>query len=128
MRWADRPDAAGRGRAQLAVDVVGFGLAVTLSAFVLFWPSPPGDVPFPYADKVVHALVFLAVAWTGRRVGISVRALAIGLVLYAIGSELFQHLVLSERSGDWTDVVADLIGAAAGLVIARPRRSTTRAR
>jgi VanZ family protein len=69
-------------------------------------------------------LIFLALALTGYRVGFTLRALAIALVLYAIGSELFQHLLLPERSGDWTDVVADLIGATAGLAIARSRRAT----
>ena len=51
-----------------------------------------------------------------------------GSCAYAVGSEVVQHTLLPDRSGDWTDVVADLVGAAVGLLLARARRSRARGR
>ena len=113
MRWADRGL---------------FVAALAGSAFVLLWPSAPGPPLFPYADKLVHVLVFLALAWTGRRAALPVRPLAVGLLAYAVASEVIQHSLLPGRSGDWTDVVADLVGATAGLVLARRPAQAGRAR
>jgi len=124
MRSADPTE----GQWPYALDRMLFAGALAVSGFVLFWPTSPGESPFPYADKVVHALVFLAVAWAGSRVGLPVRALGGALVTYAVASEVLQHTLLPDRRGDWTDVVADLAGAAAGLVLARPRRRSERAR
>lgn len=130
MRWAEPADAdpSGTRRAPGSIDIALFGLACAVSAYVLFWPDPPGEVPFPYADKLVHAAVFLAVAWTGSRVGLPLRAFGIALVAYAIGSEVTQQTLLAERSGDWTDVIADLVGAGVAFTVARPRSPRTRKR
>ncbi len=128
MHSADPGDAESGRRPPRRLDLVVFGFVVALSAYVFFDPSPPGEAPFRYADKVVHAVLFLAVAWTGARAGLEFRALAIGLVAYAIGSEVIQYAFLSDRSGDLSDVAADLVGAAAGLAIPRSRGQIMRAR
>lgn len=118
--------AGGDGRRRL--DVALFGAAVAISVFVLLWPNPPSAPMFAYADKLVHAGVFFALAWTGRRTGLPLGALAVGLVAYAVGSEVAQQTLLPERQGDWTDVVADLVGAAGGVLAARSRRTSARGR
>jgi hypothetical protein len=39
------------------------------------------------------------------------------LVVHAVSSELIQHWLLANRSGDPADVAADLVGIAVGLLI-----------
>jgi len=55
-------------------------------------------------------------------------ALVVGLVAYAVATEVIQQTVLPDRQGDWTDVVADLVGAAVGLLATRSWRTRERAR
>jgi hypothetical protein len=106
---------ASRGRAERAA----FVLAVAVNLAVLYWPGSVGGGGVPYADKVVHVLVFAAVAWTGLRAGIPARWLLPLLALHAVTSELVQDRLLAQRSGDPADVVADLAGALAGTLLAR---------
>ena len=85
-----------------------------LSGYVLFSPSSGGPPLFPQADKVVHATLFALLAVTaGLRLGAR-RAVLLAVVAYAPASELVQALALPTRSGDAVDVVADLVGTAAG--------------
>jgi VanZ family protein len=99
-----------------------FGVVMLLSAVILFWPTVPGPPLFPYADKVIHFLLFAALAWTGARAGLPVVAVAIGLTAYASLSEVIQGALLPGRSGSWSDLAADLLGVALGLIAARPGR------
>ena len=93
-------------------------LALVASAVLLFAPSGPDGPGVPGLDKVVHALIFLAVAGTARwRLGPGPVLLA-AVVGYAVLSEVVQGVLLSGRSGDPYDVVADLVGAAAGWLLA----------
>ena len=85
-----------------------------LSVYVLFWPSSGGPPVFPQADKVVHAALFALLAGTaGLRLGART-AVLLAVVAYAPVSELVQAFALPTRSGDPVDVVADLVGTAAG--------------
>jgi VanZ family protein len=91
---------------------------------VLFWPSPAGSgVTLPGADKLVHAGLFLLLAGTAAlRHG--ARPVVLLLVLgYAAASELVQAVLLSERSGDGWDLLADALGAVVGHELVR-RRAT----
>lgn len=74
----------------------------------------------------MHALLFGALAATTRwRFGPGL--LGLGLVAaYAVVSEVVQGVLLSTRSGDPYDVVADLLGAAAGWLLARRLLARTR--
>lgn len=111
-----------------------FGGVMVVSLAVLFAPTAGGPQPFPYADKVVHLLLFAALAWSGQRAGVPVATLGVALVVYAVISEVIQATLLRQRSGDWTDVAADLIGLAGGLLAGarrehfscRPRREQGR--
>jgi hypothetical protein len=103
------------------LDRVVFGGAVAVSMVVLFAPTTGGLPLFPYADKVVHAATFGLLGWTGSRVGLPPWPLFTGLVAYAIGSEVVQATLLPDRSGDPTDVLADVAGAAAALLVAAAR-------
>jgi len=109
-----------RDRALLAVVVVAHML-------VLYWPRA-GEGGVPHLDKVVHALVFGAVLWAGRRAGIADRWLVPLLLAHAVLSEVLQAWLLPGRSGDPADVVADVAGVALAMLLRpgtrrdRPRR------
>lgn len=104
------------------------GLAVVLQLVALYAPDAPGSSSgIPYGDKVVHAVVFalpVLVAGIGRRSWWPVVAV-LGAV-HAPMSEVIQHALLPQRSGDPWDVVADLVGlglASIGVVwVVRQRR------
>lgn len=95
---------------------------VLLSLYVLFTPRTGGDGLFYGSDKVVHAVLFGLLASTTRwRFG-PVTAGVVALLAYAVVSEVVQGLLLSTRSGDPYDVVADVLGALLGwLLTARLR-------
>ncbi len=87
---------------------------------MLFVPRAPTPGPdLPGLDKAVHVVVFAVLALAAcRRFG---RRTTVALALsgYAIGSEVVQAALLRGRSGDVLDVVADLVGATLGWVIAK---------
>ena len=90
-----------------------------LSVVVLFSPSDGGVSLFPGSDKVVHLVLFAALAATCRwRFGDRPAALA-ALASYALVSEVVQGVLMATRSGDPLDVVADLLGVAIGWLAAR---------
>lgn len=93
---------------------VPFALAVAVQLAVLYWPravGTPGALPL---DKVVHALVFGAVAWTGVRAGLRPGPLVIVLLAHAVLSEAVQDTLLPGRSGDPRDAAADAVGTLLG--------------
>jgi hypothetical protein len=98
-----------------------FATVVLVSLVVLFAPqsaTPSTTLP-PGTDKVIHMALFAALAWTGRRAGLPVVGLAIGLVTYAVGSEVLQGALPIGRSPDAVDAVVDTVGIAVGLIAAR---------
>ena len=94
-----------------------FAVAVLVSLAVLF--APASDVPSapPGVDKVVHGLIFLALALTGRWAGIRQSVLGAALISYAVVSELVQGLSPLERSMSVGDLLADVVGVVAGLAL-----------
>jgi hypothetical protein len=98
------------------VDRLLFAGAIVIQLIVLYVPRGPG-VGVPYADKAVHVAVFAMVVWTGRRVGLPGVLLALIFVAHAVVSELVQVTLLPERSGEVSDVIADLVGVAVGLTV-----------
>jgi len=118
---------------------VFFGLLVVSTCAML---TPGGAVPTQgLDDKVMHGLVFLALAVTGRWAGYAALPLAVALVGYAGLTEVLQTVLPINRDGDPRDLVADGIGIVIGLVLVElaawrggppgsppaPRRSRSRA-
>ena len=105
---------------------IAFAGVVALSLVMLF--SPASDVPsgFAYSDKLVHFLLFAALAATGRLAGIPPLPLLLGLMAYAGLSEILQSVLPLDRRGDVRDAVADVLGALTGLgavvLVSRNRR------
>ena len=105
-----------------------FAVAVLFSAYVLFVPTTAGAPVFPYADKVVHLLLFALLAATARwRFGPSAGVVA-AVVAYAALSEVVQAVALPTRSGDLADLVADVAGIALATVLADRARRPSPAR
>lgn len=99
-------------------------LAVGVQFVVLYLPrvsTPSTGLPL---DKVVHVAIFAAVGALGVLAGVPLRWLIGLLVLQAVASEVIQGWLLSNRSGDWADLVADLLGIALGVGGAYWWRST----
>jgi hypothetical protein len=97
-----------------------FVVAVVVQLLVLYWPRAVGAGGVPGLDKVVHAAVFAAAAWTGRAAGVAGWPLAVALGAHAVVSEVLQAQVLPARTGDPVDVVADLAGIAVGMLLVAP--------
>ncbi|MGR6965531.1 VanZ family protein [Geodermatophilus sp. URMC 61] len=93
-----------------------FAVVVLVSLAVLF--APADDVPSspPGVDKLVHLLLFAALAGSGRWAGARAGVLAVLLVVYAAVSEVVQGLSALERSASVVDWVADVVGVLAGLL------------
>jgi hypothetical protein len=107
---------------------VTFAVAVAVNVLVLYWPSAPGTGGIPGLDKVVHVLVFLAVAWTGVAMTLPAGPLAAVLVVHAVVSEIVQGRWMAARSGDPRDVLADVVGVAIGVIGATWRHDRPRDR
>ncbi|MFD3400419.1 VanZ family protein [Kribbella sp. NPDC058693] len=94
---------------------IGFVAAVALQLYGVYSPREAGPhVGIPQIDKVAHAFLFAAVAFTGLKVGVPARWLLGALAANAIVSELVQHWLLPQRDGDPLDALADLAGVAIG--------------
>jgi hypothetical protein len=93
-----------------------FAVVVLVSLAVLF--APADDVPSapPGVDKLVHLLLFAALAGSGRWAGAPAGVLGVLLVAYAAVSELVQGVSALERSASVADWVADVVGVLAGLL------------
>jgi hypothetical protein len=94
-----------------------FAVAVAVNLVVLYWPRAVSQGGIPYADKVVHIAIFAIVVAAGLWARVPVVWLVSLAVVHAVSSELVQHWLLANRSGDPADVVADLVGVAIGLLI-----------
>jgi len=95
---------------------LAFAGVLALSLVMLFSPAS-GASDIAVSDKLIHFLLFTALAVTGRLAGVPIVTLAIGLAGYAGASELLQAALPIERDGDVRDAVADVLGVATGLVL-----------
>ncbi len=91
-------------------------LAIAISLIILFKPGGDGPLPFPQADKVVHATTFalLALGLWWRKV--SWKLILAASAAYAVSSEIIQHFFIPGRDFELLDIAADTAGA--GLVVA----------
>lgn len=98
-----------------------FLLCVVVHLAALYLPgAAAGAVPMPPGtDKVTHMAVFGAVAWSGLWAGLPAVPLLGVLVVHAPLSELVQASLVTGRSGDGWDVVADVVGVLVGALAAR---------
>lgn len=94
-------------------------VAVALQLWGIYRPTPPPSEPgLPHLDKVFHAgsfalPVILLLLLIGR---IHLLVVAV-FALHAVISEVIQAAFYTQRAGDPTDTLADLIGTALGVAI-----------
>lgn len=109
-----RAPAAAGWRALLVLQVVVVG-------WLAFDPHPPTEGVEVW-DKLQHAAAFAVMAgtaflgWPGR-----LATAAAGLLAYGAFIEVVQTCI-PERSGDWHDLLADAVGIAFALLLARALR------
>lgn len=102
-------------RPRLARTVFALLLGISLAMFL----TPGEDVPQTGPnDKVVHALIFVALAVAGRWAQVPWPALGIGLASYAALTEVLQATLPIHRDGNVPDFLADAIGICVGLLLA----------
>jgi len=98
---------------------LGAGVVLVVLVVVMsLWPSPP-KVALSHADKLVHALAYLMLmAWFGQLCGGGRDRLAwlVGLIVLGGVLELAQGL-MSTRSAEWADVLANAGGAFVGWLV-----------
>ena len=92
-----------------------FAVVVLISLAVLFAPQAEVPPAPPGVDKLVHLVLFAALALSGRWAGIGRSVLAPLLVLYAAVSEVVQGVTPLQRSASLADLLADVLGVLVGL-------------
>ena len=105
---------------------LGFFGLVVVQLLAVYWPKVDVQGPVTWTDKVVHVLLFLAPTVAGLLAGLR-PGWVVGLVaLHAPVSELVQHFLLPNRSGDVWDAVADLSGVVIGVTLVMVWRARRR--
>ena len=97
---------------------VAFTAVVVLSLVVLFTPASGVPTDVAVSDKLIHFLLFAALALTGRWAGLPAAYVLVGLVAYAGVSEVLQSTLPIQRDGDVRDALADSAGVLTGLAVA----------
>ena len=96
-------------------------MVVLVSSMVMLF-SPASEVPkdYPLNDKFIHALIFFTLGITalGARLGRWAFTIVV-LAGYAATSEVLQEVLPIGRDGNWGDLVADFLGLALALGLAR---------
>ena len=95
-------------------------LVSMLMPVMWFWPDRREFVSwFIGVDKWLHAITFVVLAlwFAGQYRRGSYWRIGVGLVFFGIFVEACQRLV-TYRSADWFDVVANTLGIVAGLLVA----------
>ncbi|GGC66009.1 VanZ family protein [Hoyosella rhizosphaerae] len=104
-------------------------LTFVVVCIMLFSPASESSVAIPHIDKVVHAVMFAALGFTSRLARIGIVASTVWLGVFAVISEIAQGLMPFGRTADPWDVVADVVGALAGILLHhfafRPKRAPT---
>ena len=95
-----------------------FGVALAVQLLALYVPRAPREGGGHGVDKLVHAAIFAAVVWTGRRAGLPLRWVVVLSALHAPFSEWFQAHFEPHRDGSVSDAVADLVGVSIGALLA----------
>lgn len=92
---------------------------VLLVTWLCLRPSAGGEQLFPNADKLHHAVAFLALA--GLLLALVERrhyaAVCVALLAFGGAIEVAQYLMPYGRSAEWADLAADALGVALGLAL-----------
>jgi VanZ family protein len=99
-------------------------LLLLMLALVICWfafvPDPPPSVDTGW-DKLNHVLAFSALSFTAWFAWGTARRRAAGVMFGALAYGVFIEVIQSRipgRSGEWPDLLADVIGIAIGIAAA----------
>lgn len=100
------------------IGILSVFLAAAVTPALWFWPDI-FQSKFPLMDKWLHILsfLFLFLWFSGQYKRSSYWRLAVGLTIFGILIELCQRMI-SYRTAEWMDLVADLFGIGIGIIIA----------
>jgi VanZ family protein len=90
---------------------------VVAQVLALYWPRIDVQGPVTWSDKVMHVLLFLLPVVAGLLAGLRPVYVVGAMAIHAPVSELVQHYLLPNRSGDVWDAVADLTGVVLGVTL-----------
>ncbi|NIL76015.1 MULTISPECIES: VanZ family protein [Rhodococcus] len=93
-------------------------ISMTAALIILFTPASGVPSGFQHSDKIIHFLLFTALAYSSRFAGISVARTAAWIVAFAVASEILQAVLPLGRTGGVDDALFDVLGVGAGLLIA----------
>ncbi|UII76967.1 VanZ family protein [Flagellimonas sp. HMM57] len=99
---------------------------ITILSLFSFSGIDTGGVTIPYADKMVHFLFYLIFAILGcfflrertqggLTIGKAVLSILFTAITYGIFIEVLQYMVTTDRMAEFGDIVANTIGAIAGV-------------
>ncbi|MDO5682896.1 MAG: hypothetical protein Q4G46_08725 [Propionibacteriaceae bacterium] len=95
-------------------------VSVVLQCVGLYSPggSTPIVLPIPHLDKIVHVGLFAVPVFLLLWAGVRHRVVLPLAALQVLASELIQARWVPNRTGDWQDALADLIGIGLGVLAA----------
>ena len=93
-------------------------LTLAIVPAIWLWPQDPATV-WRLSDKWLHGLTFavLALWFSGQYAREAYWKLALGLLAFGALIEVCQRMI-SYRTAEWNDLLADLLGIVVGLLIA----------
>jgi len=100
--------------ARLPRTVFALLLGISLAMFLTPGDGVPEGGP---DDKLTHLLIFTSLAVAGRWAQAPPVPLGVGLVAYALVTEVLQAVLPIDRNGDPRDLLADVTGILLGLFL-----------
>lgn len=99
-----------------------------LFAFVLASSPKPPAIPGDLSDKQLHLMAFLVLATLAAFAfpRVSLIRLFLGLAVFGAAIELIQAIPALGREASWLDWLADVLAAAAALILSGSTRAALR--
>jgi VanZ family protein len=96
-----------------------FAAALVLHVLALYSPGTPGDSASTGVDKMGHTAMFAILIAPLLCLGAPLGSTLLAATGYAVVSEFIQAFAVPHRSGDFGDLLANLLGIALGWLIWR---------
>jgi len=91
---------------------------------------PPGSFNIPYADKIIHFIFYLGFGFLGSLcfrertkgslgIGKTIKIVLVLAIVYGIIIEILQYTITTDRMAEFGDVLANTLGAFAGIGLIR---------
>ena len=93
-------------------------LTLAIIPAIWLWPQDPSKV-WSLSDKWLHGITFavLALWFSGQYARAAYWKLVVGLLAFGALIEMCQRMI-SYRTAEWNDLLADLLGIVVGILIA----------